>query len=250
MFNVVVELLSSETGETNTHYNNSTKKLLATSTRTTRIPFESLWISNFRKSICIVPYMVGVIQENRRVVVPSYRYFVESAEFPLRYVKVRLLMSPEKAQRGELVEVVQGMVNIGKELTDVQLVLKEWFLTCLTFGTTFFFFLQLVLIFATHYFWKCRKQRQHIILEDDVSENLGLDVIDDIDDEGQSNRSGNPINESFDENETSSSQGLNNSRYSDEQGEWEDLPQPTRSSSQAPGTDVTVIIEPETSDTT
>jgi hypothetical protein len=193
--------------------------------------------------------MIGAIQENRRVVVPSYRYFVESAEFPLRYVKVRLLVSPEKAQRGELVEVVQGILNIGKELTDLQLVLKEWFLTCLTFGTTFFFFLQLVLIFVTHYFWKCRRQRQHIILEDDVSENLRLDEIDDIDDDID-DRNDNPTNESFDENETSSSQGLNNSRYSDEQGEWEDLPQPTRSSSQAPRTDVTVTIEPDSSSTT
>jgi len=150
-------------------------------------------------------------------------------------------MSPKKAQRGELVEVVKASLNIGKELTDVQLVLKEWFFTCLTFGTIILFFFKIVLIFAIHCFWKYNRQQQRIILEDDASDILGLDGIDNTGDglDGRSSRNNSPINESYDENETRSSQGRNNDRYFlDEQGEWEDLPQSrptgTQTSSQAP----------------
>jgi len=236
-FSVLVEL-ESGSSEINS-YKNTKRKLLATSTRTARIPFESLWISNFRKAICIVPHMIGAIQESRRIVIPSYRYFVESAKFPLRYVTVRLVMSPEKAQRGELVEVVKASLHIGKEMTDVQLVLKEWFFTCLTFGIVIFFFFKIVLIFAIHCFWKYNRKRQRIVLEDDASDILGLDGIDNTGDgiDGQSSPNNSPTHEFFDDNETRSFQGRNNGRYFlDEQGEWEDLSQsrPTQTSSQAP----------------
>jgi Putative adipose-regulatory protein (Seipin) len=71
MFGVAVELQSS----------NGT--LLASSVRTARMPHESRWIAVVRKAICIVPLMLGALQESRRVTVPAFRFFVESERLPL-----------------------------------------------------------------------------------------------------------------------------------------------------------------------
>jgi len=255
IFSVVVDLQSSsfgissktkkkiydDTATTKTRTRTATtatmgRKLLASSTRTTRMPHESFWISVVRKVICIIPHVLGAIPESRRVVVPSYRFFVESDEFPLRYVTVRLLVSPEKAQKGDLVEVVQGMLRIGEELTGMQLVLKEWFFTCTTIGTLVFFFLQLVIVLVIRVWWKQRRQRQQerVILEDDVSESLGLNGLDgggggggDVDSDdvyGADDHNGNNNSE----RRSSRGQQQNNGsgeNFDDEEGEWEDLPQ-------------------------
>jgi hypothetical protein len=61
----------------------SNRTLLASSMRTVRMPHESNWISVVRKIICIVPLMLGALQENRQVLVPSFRFFVESDRLPL-----------------------------------------------------------------------------------------------------------------------------------------------------------------------
>lgn len=56
---------------------------LATSVRPCRLPHESQWISTIRKSFWLVPLVIGAAQETRRVIVPSFRHFVESADLPL-----------------------------------------------------------------------------------------------------------------------------------------------------------------------
>ena len=71
MFGVLVELQSSN------------GRKLAHSVRAARLPHESSWISSMRKFILLVPLMIGAIQENRRVIVPSFRHYVESSESPL-----------------------------------------------------------------------------------------------------------------------------------------------------------------------
>jgi hypothetical protein len=71
VFGVQVELQSS----------NGTK--LASSVRASRLPHESRWISIIRKAVWLVPLLLGAVQESRVVIVPSFRYFVESEHFPL-----------------------------------------------------------------------------------------------------------------------------------------------------------------------
>ena len=56
---------------------------LARSQRSSRLPHESGWISVVRKSICLVPLLVGALSESRTVIIPSFRHFVESANHPL-----------------------------------------------------------------------------------------------------------------------------------------------------------------------
>jgi hypothetical protein len=87
MFGVWVQLQSSN------------RTLLASSIRTVRMPHESKWISVVRKAICIVPLMLGALQENRRVLVPSFRFFVESDRLPLVrrcFATFALIPSPPK----------------------------------------------------------------------------------------------------------------------------------------------------------
>lgn len=71
MFGVLVELQSSN------------KTMLASSMRSARFPHESKWIAVTRKIICIVPIMLGALQETRRLLIPSFRFFVESKALPL-----------------------------------------------------------------------------------------------------------------------------------------------------------------------
>jgi len=212
MFTVTVEL-ESETFKANSHsINEKTNKLLATSTRTVRIPFESSWIANFRKVASLFFHVTGIFQENKRIVVPSYRNFIESENFPLTTVTVRLLMAPEKTKRGEIVEVDRAWLNIGRELTDVQIILKEWFFICLTIGSVFLFSMQLVLILAFRHLLKISRQQSYVVLEDDASNNLDLDDIDDI-----------PFHGSVGQDETGSFLGQHRHEFDHEQ-DWEDLP--------------------------
>ena len=244
IFSVVTQLQSSppevnkmENSNSNTTATTTTR-LLASSTRTARMPHESFWISVVRKLICIIPHLLGAIPESRRVIVPSYRYFVESEEFPLRYVTVWLLMSPEKSHRGDIVEVEHAMLRIGEELTGMQLVLKEWFFTCATIGISVFFSLQTLFVLAIQAWWRrsIEQERDRSVLEDDASERLSLNGLDNGDDDisGDNDHNNDPnlYHQSFDDNnsESRSSQGQRRNsshvEYMDqEQGEWEDLPQ-------------------------
>mmetsp|Transcript_13825 Transcript_13825/g.22226 ORF Transcript_13825/g.22226 Transcript_13825/m.22226 type:complete len:528 (-) Transcript_13825:3106-4689(-) len=228
MFGVLVELQSS----------NGT--MLASSMRTARIPHESFWISVVRKAICIVPLMLGALQESRRVLVPSFRFYVESEKLPLQFVTVRLIMGSEKVHRGEFLEVLEGALHIGKELTEFQLLLREWFFTCLTFGTLFFFGLQLVLIFGLRWYWECkRKQQRHerIILEDDASDNFGLDGVS-VTGESAASLGREARRQAHDggDSESWSSDDRGHQEYDrnldeGQDGEWEDLPPQTGSAS-------------------
>lgn len=60
---------------------NGTK--LASSIRAARLPHESTWISHVRKSIWLIPMILGASHETRTVVVPSFRHFKESLLMPL-----------------------------------------------------------------------------------------------------------------------------------------------------------------------
>lgn len=56
---------------------------LARSKRSARLPHESGWIGAIRKSICLVPLLVGALTESRSAIIPSFRHFVESSKHPL-----------------------------------------------------------------------------------------------------------------------------------------------------------------------
>ena len=60
---------------------NGTK--LASSIRTARLPHESSWVSVVRKSVWLVPLLLGAVHESRVVVIPSFGHFVESDDLPL-----------------------------------------------------------------------------------------------------------------------------------------------------------------------
>ncbi len=88
-FEVILELpespLNRRTGmfmvHVNLQSNNGTR--LASSMRAARLPHESLWISTIRKSMWLIPMIIGAAQETRTIVVPSFRHYKESATFPL-----------------------------------------------------------------------------------------------------------------------------------------------------------------------
>jgi hypothetical protein len=191
LFGVHVQLQSS----------NST--VLASSMRTARLPHESRWVSVLRKILCIVPLMIGALEESRRITVPSFRFYVESQESPLRFVTVRLVapsaITKERQTQQQqqechyssnddsmsmwvedAPEVLRGYLHVGKELTAFQELLKEWFFTCAAVGVSFFFLIQFLLVFAVQTYWSSqteatrRRQQQDVHTDfDNASEVFG-----------------------------------------------------------------------------
>ncbi|KAG7356704.1 Seipin-like protein [Nitzschia inconspicua] len=249
IFGVLVELQS----------NNGT--LLASSLRTARMPHESKWIAVVRKTVCIVPILLGALQESRRVLVPSFRFFVESERLPLRYVTVSVIMSPEKTQQneggeGDCLEVLYGYLHVGKELTEFQRLLKEWFFTCMVFGTMFFYGIQVMLLLGLQAYRAIQRERRereeiHSWEENDASDILPFDdTADSTSLHGRVERGSRPDNyppmeENFDGNH--SHHNTEEEFYVDDrndavffecdgsfpdgqEGEWEDLPTETTGS--------------------
>lgn len=179
MFTVFVELESDEPARVKDYVDNrsanscSRRKLLATSKRTVRLPFESTWISNFRKVSSLFFYATGMFRENKIIVVPAFRNYVESSEFPLRYATVQLLMERDNHK----VEVDKAFLRSGRELTDFQIILKEWFFICWIAGTFFLFVLQFACILSIHLFVNSLFHRKPTVLGDDASNSLSLDGI-------------------------------------------------------------------------
>ena len=163
-------------------------------------------------------------------------------------------MSPDKVQKGEYVEVLQGQVHIGKELTKFQLLLKEYFFSCLSFGTCFFYGIQILCIFVINWYLDYKRQQRENERMDyddgdddlndvDVSEDLGFEEMTNNDNDGinRNNTNNNdnsiPRNEAGnDDNTTTMNQNYyeeTEEYYDGEEGEWEDLPQSTGNNSQS-----------------
>jgi hypothetical protein len=65
------------------HLQSSNGTMLASSLRPARLPHESLWIETIRKSVWLMPMIIGAAHEIRTVVTPSFRHFRESVALPL-----------------------------------------------------------------------------------------------------------------------------------------------------------------------
>jgi hypothetical protein len=119
-----------------------------------------------------------------------------------QYATVILIMQEKNSQQLDPLEVTKGEIRIGKELSDFQLLIKEWFFTCYMVGTGIIFVLQLLGLLIVRSYWDYRTRRR---MHEDPSLNLNLDGSEIPLDGGES-------------------QGGD---------EWEDLPQPTDSTQPA-----------------
>jgi hypothetical protein len=75
-------------------------------------------------------------------------------------------------ERKKAIEVTTGSVRIGRELSDIQLFLKEYFFTCYAIGTFIFFISQLFVLAIGRLYLEKRRMRH---MEEDPSLNLELD---------------------------------------------------------------------------
>jgi hypothetical protein len=85
--------------------------------------------------------------------------------FPQRHIVVKLLSRGTQWTSGSPIEVVQGEVRIGKELSTFQNLLKDWFYTCAVVGVALLFSLQVVMWTVAHVWVDWR--RQLALVEDD-----------------------------------------------------------------------------------
>jgi hypothetical protein len=172
-----------------------------------------------------------------------------------RYVTISLIMAPEKAEKGEILEVLQGQLHIGKELTDFQMLLKEYFFTSMVFGTMFFYGLQVLLLLSLEAYWAILEERRarERDMEDDASNDLDLDEVS-LRDGGDNSGGGmqtshDPTEEGVDADIHHSVEDVTNleddadatffecdSPFEDgHEGEWEDLPTGTTAGSASNG---------------
>lgn len=146
---------------------------LAVSKRSTRLPYESEWIAKVRKTLCLLPLVIGAIEESRIVVVPAFRHYVESLAYPLQYVEIKIVPHVRDGTTAN-VEVTAGEVRIGKEMNKYQEMLKEWFYTCFVFGTLSFAGLYLLLFEVARSYWIQRFELEEPLCDLELDEELDI----------------------------------------------------------------------------
>ncbi|GAX25459.1 hypothetical protein FisN_1Hu415 [Fistulifera solaris] len=109
--------------------------VLALSRRSARFPHQSRWISVLQKAVLLVPYLIGAIEESKHVVIPVFRHYVESRDYPLRHIRVQIV---PRLAASTLVEITKAEIRMGKEFNTLQNILRDWYFTCYTFGTLIF----------------------------------------------------------------------------------------------------------------
>lgn len=161
-------------------------------------------------------------------------------------------MSPEKAERQEVLEITQGHLHIGKELSDLQQLLKDWFFTCLVIGTSFFYGVQVMLLMGLQWYWEIQReqrQREQVNLEDDASDNLVFEEMtengnrdseignESTEEPPQSDNDQSPVEVPIDDDNSGIDYGNDpgffecDGAFDDgHEGEWEDLPQESENS--------------------
>ena len=86
----------------------------------------------------------------------------------------------DKRGKDDPLEVVRGEIRIGKELTDFQFMLREYFFTCYIIGVMIIAIFQTINLVVLRAMWKQRQHRRILRqmqeeLEDDSSDILDLD---------------------------------------------------------------------------
>eukprot|EP00980_Cylindrotheca_fusiformis_P001496 scaffold346_cov116-Cylindrotheca_fusiformis.AAC.10 len=150
--------------------------ILASSLRSSRIPHETRWVSTVRTALMLIPLLLGATQEIKQITVSSFRHFVEIPDMPLpsfyfrihkRYVTVKLIQ-----RRIPPIEVTNGFLRIGQELSENQSILKDYFFTCYVIGSAIIFIFQLCLLAIVRLYLEKRRMNRS---EEEPSLNLELD---------------------------------------------------------------------------
>jgi hypothetical protein len=218
MFTVVTELYSSN----GTH--------LALSARSARYPHRTPWISTTRQLVWLVPLLTGAAEEVTIIVLSPYRHYVESEEFPLQHVRVKVLsdhpVDPTNNRRSP-VEVIGGRLRIGEELGWFQELLKEWFFSCLIVGTsafaiTYFAWWHLLRALGSH----LRQRYGHADYDDELHGDPPCDLDLDADDGADGVSLGSHREEFRSRRQRSSCQRADDGHATvveDDHDNWEDL---------------------------
>jgi len=124
--------------------------LLARSTRSAMLPYESRLINTVKKLCLLVPLVLGAIPEARRILVKSFDHYIENRQKPLSIAVVRLVI-PQQTQfpmTDRTIQVHSAELRIGKEHNAFQALLDEWFFTCALLGTMLIMILEIAAYFG------------------------------------------------------------------------------------------------------
>ena len=112
---------------------------LATSFRPSILPYQGKLVGIVRKLFLLVPLLLGAIPEARHIELSIFDNYVESLDqtLALTGMSVKLIVNTRSQfpQTAETIQVISGEVRIGKELNRLQSYMKNWFYSCLVFGT-------------------------------------------------------------------------------------------------------------------
>ena len=128
------------------------KKILARSKRPVLFPHSSNFIRYIRKLCYLPPLVLGLFPEATKVIVPLIDNYVDSVSRHLRYARVILMLPPRTAEINGIanngqVQVLQAKIEIGRELTNIQRAMKQWYYTSMTLGVVVLIIVQSILFF-------------------------------------------------------------------------------------------------------
>jgi len=123
------------------------RSVLALSRQHSMLPFESSLVSTFRKITMLAPLMSGLLSETRTVHLIFFDSYVDiDTQRPLQFIDVRLGVPHSAAfpATSRTIQIHSAQVKFGKEMSRLQLLLRQWKHTCFVVGTVSIFVCYLV----------------------------------------------------------------------------------------------------------
>lgn len=124
------------------------KVMLARSRRPAIFPYSSTLVWNIRRLSTIAPLVMGLIPETTTMVIHTMNHFDDHQHRPLRYVKI-VLMLPSTSSGGisnhrqhQQIQIHEAMLTIGKELSNLQLFIKQRYLLSTLIGISLLMIVQ------------------------------------------------------------------------------------------------------------
>jgi hypothetical protein len=142
------------------------KVMLARSRRPAIFPYRSTLVWNIRRLCTIAPLVMGLIPETTTMVINTMNNFDDHRNRPLRYVKIVLMLPSSSSgstnneaystcgryfcyyHQHQQIQILEAMLTIGKELSHLQLFMKQRYLLSALIGVSLLMILQATFIFS------------------------------------------------------------------------------------------------------
>lgn len=136
------------------------KVILARSRRPALFPYSSTLVRYIRKLCNIAPLVLGLLPEATTVIINVMDHYGDNRSRPLRFVKIMLMLPMRSSNyadsscdnsyyhygQRQQIQIFEAKLVIGRELTNLQLFMKQRFILSMLLGVSFLMILQALLL--------------------------------------------------------------------------------------------------------